>query len=646
MIDSKTKLLTRRWGWIAIAILLLMAAVAGYQQLYSSFAPYDDEGYLMVSPQSYLAGHTLYDDTYTQYGPAFYILNSLGHTLSGLPITHDVTRLKTLGIWLATAAMCGVFVHRLTGSQVLGAMGLLAAFFHLDRLGLEPGHPQEVCLLAISASLLLGRHAVRETVWNRGRVFFRGAPIDVMLSMLLGVLASIVIMTKINIGGLLFAGSGLALLVALPTSKLRATLLPVFVGGVMLLPWLLAREHLFERNGFLLPVVSVTSLVGVGLVLHKVGPCGRLSSGCWWSFSSGFGAGCLLFAAVALWQGTSLSGLLHGVLLQHLGFMEGFYENPPIYTGAVPAAALAVVIALGALHGWRPAARLARLGLLVGVCLRHLGDTFVEIRHGANDRGQAALLMSFWTPMLWLLFLPYLETASRRDALLGETFFARLLLCAMGLLQPLGAFPVPGTQMAVGSLALLLALLVCMSDIMRFQAMLGADEARLARALAGGLVGLSVITVLCRDVHGWHRRAQLTLTELAGAERLCLPADYVAQKRWTVDQLRARAETFICMQNGHNSLYCWSRIAPPTAINTTLWQDLLDETQQRRIVAELAKHPRVCVVVDRDEPLPRRRDGPLTRYVLECFEPVARRGGIEIWQRRERLAITHHETSS
>ena len=59
----------------------------------------------MVSLDSFLSGQPLYDSTYSQYGPAYYCLQSLLHGNGGLPITHDVTRMKTLVTWLAIAVL-------------------------------------------------------------------------------------------------------------------------------------------------------------------------------------------------------------------------------------------------------------------------------------------------------------------------------------------------------------------------------------------------------------------------------------------------------------------------------------------------------------------------------------------------------------
>ena len=48
-ISSRTRVCLPYVPLTAAVTLLAIAGAAGYQQLFSSFAPYDDEGYLMIS---------------------------------------------------------------------------------------------------------------------------------------------------------------------------------------------------------------------------------------------------------------------------------------------------------------------------------------------------------------------------------------------------------------------------------------------------------------------------------------------------------------------------------------------------------------------------------------------------------------------
>ena len=80
--------------------MLIAAGFAGYQQIFATYAKYDDEGYVILSLASFLEGEPLYDSTYSQYGPAYYGADAAVHRLTGLPVSHDVTRIETLIVWL------------------------------------------------------------------------------------------------------------------------------------------------------------------------------------------------------------------------------------------------------------------------------------------------------------------------------------------------------------------------------------------------------------------------------------------------------------------------------------------------------------------------------------------------------------------
>ena len=64
-------------------------------------AKYDDESYVMLSLQTFFQGERLYGETYTQYGPAYYLIQSPLHRWLEIPITHDIVRLKTVLTWFA-----------------------------------------------------------------------------------------------------------------------------------------------------------------------------------------------------------------------------------------------------------------------------------------------------------------------------------------------------------------------------------------------------------------------------------------------------------------------------------------------------------------------------------------------------------------
>ena len=617
------KLLHRRveFGSLAaLAILTVAVGVASYQRLFSSFASYDDEGYVMVSLCQFMAGGALYDEVYSQYGPAYYWLASLFHWGTDWPVTHDVTRIKTLFVWMSVSLLAAAWLYRVTSSTIFSMIGLLLASFHLERLAMEPGHPQELCVLAVSICMLL-------------TTFVRGNSIDPRLLAAMGIATALCLMTKINVGFFLLLSLSASILFAMRTGRMRNVLLGGVVLAMAALPIMVGRHELFSSVGYRLPVLLTVAIVLTLWFCRQVAvkPVFDLRHLLYFWGSSIFVSAIVAAGTVA--GGTSWHGLADGLLLQHMSFVSIHYHAPPIHAFAPLAAFLAIVVARSALRG-RQASRFVyavTFVLLVGAMMRHLVETFQPLYHGSQDRGQIGLLVSYFAPYVWIILLPIRRSATEQQAATSHTDFARLALCLIAALQPLIAHPVPGTQMATGSIALVVAMLTAIHDFI--EALRRDQHAMLpiARGLATGLLALAVITLLCRDIYLGNERSRLASLQLTGATRLRLSSEVVATERWTVAQLRQRADTFLCSPSGHNSLYLWSGIEPPTGFNATVWQDLFTDQRQREIIAAIDSRQRVCVVVDRAEPPSLRTQGPLLDYIRANFECVAAFGAREIW---------------
>ena len=633
----------RRYAVPMAALLLLAAtAAAAYLSLFSSFAPYDDEGYVMLSLKTFMAGEPLYDETYSQYGPAYYFLNSWLHRLFHWEVSHDVARLKTLGIWLVTAASVALFSCALTGSRLVLLISYLAAYFHLDRLGTEPSHPQELCFLAIAMTLLL---ALTIRPGRRNTLSFA----------CLGFIAGLVVMTKINIGVFLLTAVSLAGLYQAQRGLVRTTLLTIVGVGAVLLPFVILGQHALSLEHLQLPAVTIIGLGGVALALQSInrvpvapGNAEPLSSifTCW--------AACvttsLAFAGLALAHGTSVSSLLDGMIFQHRQFFENCFEPPPTFFAAVWVA-LAGVLAIHWLskghQGIYRTVILGALTLFLAVSLRYLTDSFHRIEHGADDRGQAALLLNFLPPFAWLVLLP-LAPKVRGDIRAADVrnvtptdeqarcAFSRIFLAFLAVVLPLTVYPIPGTQVAMGSLPLLVILILTLSDA-SWQTSLRSDDALLLRR------GLAFVTVLClaamigRSTQLSRQYSRYQPLDLNGASRLRLPPGFVQQVHWINDQLSDRASTFVCLQSGFNSLYLWFQIDPPTGLNATTWQSLLRDDQQQEVVEQLKAAPRPVVVWNTGEDPPTEKPGPLRAFVEKNFRPVAAHNSVEVWIRRDAI---------
>ena len=425
----------------AAALLLSLAAFAGYQHIFSTYADYDDEGYVMLSLVSYMQGEPLYDATYTQYGPAFFALQSAFHRVTGLPITHDVTRLKTLFLWLLVAAMCGMTIRRMTDSRIAALAGGLAVFLHLDRLCLEPGHPQEFCVLAIAAVVLLGTRLSpgKPSYWPCAGM---------------GVVVGVTLMTKLNVGVFLLAAITLTLLILGPRDRWTTLVSRTAVSAAIALPFVLAWGRL--RTDIALPVIVAFATFSIVRVASSHRDAPSLSWRHMTSFVLSCGVTAGLFGWLALANGTSLGGLYYGLIGQHQGFSVAFFTPAPLHVAVVVWALCATAAAINSRlrHRSIDAIRLVMVGAFFYTCVRYMLETFVPLIHGLNDRGAAGALLGIAGPTLWVLLLPTNGTVGRSST--ASVAAPRLLLCLVAALQPLGAFPTPGTQMAVGTIALVI----------------------------------------------------------------------------------------------------------------------------------------------------------------------------------------------
>ena len=588
---------------LVLAALLGAAGFAGWHQIFATHTDYDDEGYVMLSIVSFMDGKPLYDETYTQYGPVPFVVASAVHGLTGLPIDHDVTRLTTLGLWLAAAVLAAALVVRLTGAWWAGAVAFLVAFFHLERLCLEPGHPQQLCVLGILAAPLM--------LSGRAALSHRGAAV-------LGFLVASVAMTKPNVGGFLLASTGLALLVLGTRDRVARLALTVAVPAVLLLPFVLTRAHLRAPSGMVLPmVVTFSTLATVVVALRERGApivgWGHLAA-----FAGSVVAAVVAWGAAAVWHGTSLAGLRHGLTDVHAGFITAFASPVPLHATAMLWAMAGVLLAL-AVHRHPCLADVARPATAIALvvsCLRYLLETFTPLIHGLDDRGAAGALLGIATPVLWVLLVP-----GRR---LDPGLAPRLLLCLVACFQPLGAYPTPGTQMAIGTVAVALGCVVALDDQLRIH------RATWWQVSIASLAALLALTLVARDVHFRTRWTELARLRLPGARWVRMERRDAARYRWLARTLRARTDTFVFAEHARDSFYFWTRLPPPTALNPTFWPFMLGQAEQERVVAALGRAGRVGVVHE-SPGATQPDDSPLRAYLAARFRPVLTDGHFHVW---------------
>ena len=76
--------------------------------IFSQFAPYDDEGTLLITLKAFVHGDALYKEIWSVYGPFYYELFGGFFKLFGLSVTTDASRTIVLVIWVGTSLLFGV----------------------------------------------------------------------------------------------------------------------------------------------------------------------------------------------------------------------------------------------------------------------------------------------------------------------------------------------------------------------------------------------------------------------------------------------------------------------------------------------------------------------------------------------------------
>src|SRR5438128_1647218 len=132
-----------RFGACLFLVIVLSGARAWWHA-YSSIAPYDDEGTLMLSVQRFFEGRILYDKLPSYYGPLYYFYQWVPHALTGAPISHDSVRMISVCFWVAAGLVLFLLVYRATGSLVLALAAHFTGFRVLGFIGTETAHPHEM----------------------------------------------------------------------------------------------------------------------------------------------------------------------------------------------------------------------------------------------------------------------------------------------------------------------------------------------------------------------------------------------------------------------------------------------------------------------------------------------------------------------
>jgi hypothetical protein len=597
---------------IASSVVLAIAMVYAYATAFSYFAAYDDIGYAMITVRGFLEGHRLYLDVFTYYGPFYFFYEWFVHSVLTIPLTHDATTALCVVHWLIGSTMLALAGFLLTRSLLVTCLVFMQATLHLTPLAREPGHPQELVALLLCAALVLG-------LSDR-------PPKRILL--VLAAIGAALLFTKINVG--VFYGCSLLLLLASRASFFKSHRVCFFMTLALsaLLPFLLMRPNLREGWALMFSIQSCAAILAAGAVAYVFGPTEKsgavplLQAACIFAACSG------LFMLGVLLKRTSLSLMLDALVTQPAKLGSSFSIPLRVQYGFL-SAGLALVSA-GMVIVFRERKEGLRLAISTAKGVFAVIGTMALVTEYNRE-------LCYLLPWSWLVMVQVQnEGGKAADAAAGS--FGRASLCLLAIWQSLQAYPVAGTQAAIGTLLLPVIYAVCLHDA--FKGLSHEDWARQwlnrmaprTRALAQKLAFAGLLYLFtnewCMPLASWRYYMSVPPLGLKGAEHFRLPDEQAEPYRAVTRFLEAESDVFHTLP-GFSSLYFWTGKTPPTYLNTSE-RLVLNESQQKQVIAALkkAKHP-LIVLHDEGAPIPESA-GPLGVLIHEQCGEIKRFGMFRI----------------
>jgi hypothetical protein len=432
----------------------------------------------------------------------------------------------------------------------------------------------------------------------------------------LGTAAAAVLCLKLNLGILAIAALGTAALSEARVTGFMLALRPAAALLLMVLPWLLLKNHWTEPWAMRYAGLVSLSAIPVGLLLWKY-RAGQARWTQWAALGAGLAATCGVSLVFILQSGSSWTAILDCLWLMPQRLVS--YTTPaPIGVWSTATAAASAVVGLS----WilLPPHRLADVGMLF-LKAGFWGLVLVGALFFRPD-----ILLNFATPWVWLA-LP-----SPRDDRLAATVFPRTLAVITSLMASLWAYPVPGSQLSLSTFLLLVPAGMALGDVLRA-----------ARSLFRGLLDLPAVKVAvlsalllalaARAQNLQHRIGETYETSipirLAGASQLRLQPELATLLTTLAQELRSAPDTFLCT-DGFYSMYFWTDKEPPTRMLIGHTIDVYSARQQESITAEVLSRPELLLLVSPSNP---QFDKPFYQNLFRSFRPRSQIGPFVIMSR-------------
>jgi len=587
--------------------------ITAYLMIMTTFMIYDDEGFVLMTLRQFLDGQPLYTSVFSQYGPTPYLYHWLVTLAGSIELTHMFGRWLTALHWMTCAICTGWIASRLVDQArfFVGCLAALFAFNLLWQMVAEPTHPGSLIAALLAVSTALGIRALESNKPHR-------------LAVIVGACGALLVLTKINVGLFFIAATGaFALWQSAWSPRWQKPAQILAGGGLTILPLLLMAGNLNDPRILIFALKASLTGAGIWWVWGKSGAAPALPPRVWWIAGGTFVTVVAGVVGFVILRGSDIGDVLAAVVLDPLR-QPGNFTVPPRSTALSGYFSISVV-ALAGWAGWQ----LRQQGILGNRCrnmvriarwLTALGVVLYANRW-ASPWGAFALL-DFALPALLLWIIPCRQGRSRPSpSLIWGTLIAGL--------QVLHAYPVAGSQIGWGCfLVVALFAASCGDELfggaLKFPAIVG-------RLAAGILLIAGSIGTISLASTGWHRYITSSPLPFAGADDIRLSDRTRIALSVLVQNAMVHSDVLFSRQ-GMYSFNIWSDTPTPSSRNATHWFWLLDEAEQREIIAQLSATSRAGFIVC--EPLDDLLDrlnvpvaGPLQDFVETSFKPILRAAG-------------------
>jgi hypothetical protein len=447
-----------------------------------------------------------------------------------------------------------------------------------------------------------------------------------LLSYLLGAAVGGLLMTKINIGT--FALLAVALVASRITlSRLSGAVYTLAGAAAIALPFAIMRPLL--QFPWALRETEYVALSIAAAVLTGYRSTSRELSVRFWIRPALSLLGVVVFSSVFfLPLGTTLNAMLHSTILGNGANIRNWYIQFPVPTVLIPAGSLVLAVL------WLTATEVSPRRLLLLRGANFLKGLVALLWFVQLYRVDIGALFTLLLPFCWLAMVPSTATPPH---LFAKQRFGRFAISIVAVLNGIYPLPVAGADNRFSTVLMVPVLCCFIYDVAPILFTWKTAERRKRLLQWGAAAGLAASygAYLLISVKEYRT---LTPLNLPGAERIHVNPELAGEYQWIVRQLKSSCDSHFSMP-GFFSLYFWTRTEPPTLALMSNWLGMFSAAEQQRIVEDISRIPRMCIVYNPRYVEYWRRGqslsaSPLARYIGENFTSITSRGEYSILVRK------------